>query len=60
MLLVRDLDYLKKMSRNFLLQENPQSKKQTKMRKKKVAELIRLMKHAKDAHTDVARKPVAK
>jgi len=28
-------------------------------RKKKVAELIRLMKHAKDTHSDVARKPVA-
>ena len=41
----------------FVTRKSPEQRADEK-RKKKVAELIRLMKHAKDTHSDVARKPV--
>jgi hypothetical protein len=43
----------------FITRKSPEEKADAK-RKKKVAELIRLMKHAKDTSSDVARRPVAK
>jgi hypothetical protein len=43
----------------FITKKSPEEKADEK-RKKKVAELIRLMKHAKDTSSDIARKPVAK
>jgi len=43
----------------FVTRKSPEQRADEK-RKKKVAELIRLMKHAKDTHSDVAIKPIAK
>lgn len=43
----------------FVTRKSPEQRADEK-RRKKVAELIRLMKYAKDTHSDVARKPVAK
>ena len=43
----------------FVTRKSPEQRADEK-RKKKVAELIRLMKYAKDPSSDVARKPVAK
>jgi hypothetical protein len=43
----------------FITRKSPEQRSDEK-RKKKVAELIRLMKHVKDTSSDVSRKPVAK